>query len=93
MFKDGFTLPGLASKIMNWSSLPESLFELRNPPPSNSDRIIEIDKKRLYQYAYQDKKRNMKNKKESVICNLPSKEEISILINNMGKNAITVGND
>src|SRR3977135_3518630 len=85
MYKDGFTLPGLASKIMNWTSLPESLFELRNPPPSNSNRIVKIDKKRLYQYAYQDKKRNMKNKKESVICNLPSTDEIESLINNMGK--------
>src|SRR5277367_3935289 len=84
MYKDAFTLSGLAAKIMNYFSLPETIFNLQYPVPSTNlinSIYFNIDQKKLYQYAYQDKIRNQGNNKP-VLCPIPTISETkSLLIN------------
>ena len=58
MFKDGFTLPGLAAKIMNQFALPDEMYKFKLPPPSE-DLVhppTNIESK-IEQYFQQDRKR------------------------------------
>ena len=66
VFKDAFTLPGLAAKIMNRTTIPDELYKIRYPPRSlNRLNTLKINMNKLYQYTYQDKIRHLKNENET----------------------------
>ena len=81
MYKDAFTLSGLAAKIMNQYSLPDHLFEFKYPPPQELETTPNIDLQRLFAYAYQDKIRNQKKGCDDlVMCPIPNRHEVRNLL-------------
>ena len=76
MFKDGYTLPGLSSKIMNQFSLPDDFFKIQLPQLIQNLQNIQ---EKILGYIQQDKKRRPLLE-ESEIESYITEQEVNDLI-------------
>ena len=54
MYKDAFTLSGLASIVMNRSSFPKDVFDIKLPPKIHKKLAVNIDMIKIREYQRTD---------------------------------------